>query len=159
MVLLFDAVMIDDDALLRCLLRRFPLMRKKASELSGEERQDLYHAHLMTNHFYTWMPLDGLSAPYNPSKGIQVGKKSNFGLVLVDTPTAKVLASQCDLFDYIHWGSNTDPVKVATVADIAEVLEASEEHATPVKVLSLLKEMNVPEGSSTANAKRVRSEC
>ena len=152
MVLLFDAVMIDDDALLRCLLRRFPLMRKKASELSGEERQDLYPARLMTNHFYTWMPLDGLSAPYK-------GKKSNFGLVLVDTPTAKVLASQCDLFDYIHWGSNTDPVKVATVADIAEVLEASEEHATPVKVLSLLKEVNVPEGSSTANAKRVRSEC
>ena len=127
-------------------------MRKKASELSGEERQDLYPARLMTNHFYTWMPLDGLSAPYK-------GKKSNFGLVLVDTPTAKVLASQCDLFDYIHWGSNTDPVKVATVADIAEVLEASEEHATPVKVLSLLKEVNVPEGSSTGNAKRVRSEC
>ena len=50
---LFDAVMIDDDALLRCLFRRFPLMRKKASELTADEREVLSPAALMTNHFYT----------------------------------------------------------------------------------------------------------
>jgi hypothetical protein len=137
MVLLFDAVMIDDDALLRCLFRRFPLMRKKASELTDDEREALSPAALVANHFYTYPTSDE--------------KKVNFGLVLADTATAKALAGECNLVDYIHWGANTDPVQLATAADIAEVLEASEEHTTPVKVLSLLKEMN-----ASGSVKRVR---
>ena len=71
--------------------------------------------------------------------------------MVADTATAKVLAGECNLVDYIHWGANTDPVQLATVADIAEVLEASEEHTTPVKVLSLLQEMDV-----SGSGKRVR---
>ena len=73
--------------------------------------------------------------------------------MLAETGTAKVLAGECNLVDYIHWGANTDPVQLATAADIAEALEASEEHTTPVKVLSLLREMN-----TDGCAKRVRSE-
>ena len=71
MVLLFDAVMIDDDALLRSLFRRFPLMRKKASELTHDERDILSPAALMTNHFYTYPTSDE--------------KKVKFGLVVADT--------------------------------------------------------------------------
>ena len=147
MVLLFDAVMVDDDALLRCLLRKFPLMAKKASELSSDERDVLFPADSMTNHFYTDPASDD-------------GKKVNFGLVVEDTATAKVLAGECNLVDYIYWGTNTDPVQVATAADIAEVLEVSEEHITPLKVLSLLKETIATERAQedNASAKRPRSE-
>ena len=137
MVLLLDAVMIDDDALLRSLFRRFPLMRKKASELTHDERDILSPADSMTNHFYTYPTSDE--------------KKVKFGLVVADTATAKVLADECNLVDYIYWGANTDPVQLATVADIAEVLKASEEHTTPVKVLSLLQEMD-----TSGSGKRVR---
>lgn len=144
LVLFFDAVMIDDDALLRCLFRKSPLMAKKVSQLSSEEIEVLSPAALMTNHFYTYPTSDG--------------KKVNFGLVLVETATAKVLARECNLCDFIYWGANTDPVKLATVVDIAEALEASDEHTTPVKVLSLLKEMNATKATEQEGAavKRAR---
>ena len=51
-------------------------------------------AALMTNHFYTYPTSDG--------------KKVNFGLVLVETATAKVLAGECNLCDFIYWGANTE---------------------------------------------------
>ena len=160
LVILFDALMIDDAVVLGYLLRRFPLMRKKASELTDDERDVLSPPESMTNHFYTC------------HRTLDDDKDVKFGLVALDTPTARVLARECELEslwkpeDYIHWGANTDPVEVATVADIAEVLEASKKHATPAKVLSLLKKMNAAQvvKSSISTAvnpsapKRARSE-
>lgn len=129
LVLLLEATMKDDEAFLRCLLRKFPLMQRKASELTSDEQESLYPCALMSNHFYT----------IDCASGIE---KVSFGLVALETATAKVLARECNLEEYIYWGTNADPVRVATIADIAEVLETSEKHRTPVNLLALLKEMN-----------------
>eukprot|EP00966_Prymnesium_polylepis_P270737 6254572-Prymnesium_polylepis.1 len=106
------------------MLRRFPLLGKKADTLTIEERDELSPSALMTNHFYTCKSFSSTCV----------------GLVLPDTAFARKLVSDCKLDDFVYWGANTDPVQFATVFDVAEVLETSEYHTTPRKVLTLLRE-------------------
>lgn len=125
LILFFDALMTDDEQLVGKMLRRFPLLGKKADTLTLEERDELSPPTLMTNHFYTCK-----------SSSTCV----DFGVVLPDTAFARKLVSECNLDDFVYWGANTDPVQFATVFDIAEVLETSEFHTTPQKVLTVLRE-------------------
>ena len=94
LILFFDALMLDDAQLLQKMLRRFPLLGKKADTLTFEERDELSPPTLMTNHFYTYK-----------SSSTCV----DFGVVLPDTAFARKLVSKCNLDDFVYWGANTDP--------------------------------------------------
>ena len=48
-MLLLDAAVSNDDALMRCLLRRFPLMAKRAADIGPD---DSICESTYTNHFY-----------------------------------------------------------------------------------------------------------
>jgi hypothetical protein len=122
LVLLLDAAVTDDAEMARYLIRRFPAMAKKGATLSPDEIAQVAHVDAMTNHFYTYVSDD----------------KMAFGLAIDDRPTARAIVDECNLNDYIYWGANGDPVSVATLADIVECLQASDEHKTPVKVISFL---------------------
>ena len=130
LILFFDALMTDDEQFVGKMLRRFPLLGKKANTLTLEERDELSPPTLMTNHFYTYK-----------SSSTCV----DFGVVLPDTAFARKLVSECKLDDYVYWGANTDPVQLATVFDVAEAMESSEVHTTPQKVLTVLKEAGSPD--------------
>lgn len=117
LILLLDAVRRDDDTMMRSLIRRFPLMAKK--QLTYDEIELVYPPSKMVNHFYTTD--DG-----------------TFGLVLEDYPVARMLAKECDLDAFIFWGPNSDPVEVCTIAKVADVMCASDEHGEPTRVLALL---------------------
>jgi hypothetical protein len=116
LLLLLDAAVTDDDGLMRCLFRRFPLMAKRAADLTNDERDSIC-ASPYTNHFYTC-----------------AGK---YGLVIEDRPTVRALVQECNLNEHIFWGGNTDPVQFATIADIVDCM-----HKTSPKdrrVLSLME--------------------
>lgn len=101
LLLLLDAAVTDDDGLMLCLIRRFPPMAKRASDLTNAERDSIC-ASPYTNHFYTC-----------------AGK---YGLVIEDRPTARALVQECNLNEHIFWGGNTDPVQFATIADIVDCM-------------------------------------
>ena len=44
---------------------------------------------------------------------------SAVGLVVDDNPDTRTLAEQCGVAHFIHWGANTDPVELATIAGVA----------------------------------------
>lgn len=98
---ILDAAVKDDEGLLCCLMRRFPLMAKRSCDLTAAEHASLFTSDL-TNHFYT---CDG-----------------QYGLVIEDTVTSRTLVKERNLNKYIHWGANTDPVQRATIADIVDVM-------------------------------------
>lgn len=125
LILFFDALMLDDEQLVGKMLRRLPLLGRKADTLTVDEMYELSPPSMMTNHFYTCK-----------SSSTCV----DFGVVLRDTAFARKLVAECKLEDFVYWGANTDPVQFATVFDIAEALETSEVHATPRKVLTVLRE-------------------
>ena len=122
LIILFDALVIDDAKLIRSLMRRFPWMRQEAKALNDDQRDGLFWAEQMTNHFYTYEH-DGVL---------------ELGLACVDNPSTRHLARECNLEDKIFWGSNADPVNVVTCFDIAKALEVSDRYATPTRVLALL---------------------
>lgn len=120
LILLLDAVVKDDDARMRALIARFPLMAQP--ELAPDELQRICPFEKRCNHFY-------------------VQQDGSFGLVVEDTPPSRALASERDIEDYIFWGPNSDPVTVVTVAQVAEAMQTFEQHATPVKVIAVLQEL------------------
>lgn len=122
LVFLLDAVVNDDDEAMRSLIRDCPYMAKKYDTLTRDERTTVLPAGSTTNHFYTC--------------------GSMFGLVVVAELKVRELAKVCLLNQYIHWGTNSDPVSLATVADVAELLQISKEHETPVKILSFFKSLS-----------------
>ena len=134
LVLLLDAAVNNDDALMCCLLRRFPAMAKRGIDLTPAEKVSIYHSPYC-NHFYV---------------------AGTYGLVLEDRPTARALVKECNLNEYIHWGYNTDPVNFVTIADLVDFM-----HKTSSKE-SLLKLMkgdpdDTYEWESRARKKRPRA--
>ena len=128
LIILFDALVIDDAEVICSLMRRFPWMRREAKALTDDERESLFFAEQMANHFYTYEH-DGVV---------------ELGLVCVDNPSTRHLARECNLEDKIFWGPNADPVRVVTCFDIAKALEASDRYATPSRVLALLSASEGP---------------
>jgi predicted DNA-binding transcriptional regulator YafY len=126
LILFFDALMTDDGQFVGKMLRRFPLLGKKTDTLTPEERNAIFSAVSMTNHFYT--------------SRSSTSTRVDFGIVLTSTDLSRKLVSECKLDEFVYWGANTDPVQFATVFDIAEAMEASELHTTPQKVLTVLRE-------------------
>jgi len=113
LMLLLDAAVSNDDALMRRLLRRFPLMAKRAADLDPD---DSVCESPYTNHFY----MNG----------------ETVGLVLEDHPMARDIVKECNLDEHIFWGDNTDPVQLPTIADIVDMM-----HKTSPKdsLLALMK--------------------
>jgi hypothetical protein len=118
LILFLDAVVNDDGEMMRELIQRFPLMAK--TKLSYEELRRICPPEKMCNHFY-------------------VQQDGSFGLVVEDIHTSRTLVSQCNIAAYIYWGPNSDPVPVATVAQVAEAMRTFEQHQTPTKVLAVLE--------------------
>lgn len=114
LVLLLDAPVTNDERMMRCLLRPFPSMAKRAADLGpADSICDSFY----TNHFYV--------------------NGGTFGLVIEDRPTARALVKECNLDEHIFWGGNTDPVQLATIADIVDIM-----HKTSPKdsLLALMKD-------------------
>eukprot|EP00966_Prymnesium_polylepis_P018348 422610-Prymnesium_polylepis.2 len=53
LILAFDALMLDDEQLVGKMLRRLPLLGRKAYTLTVDEMNELSPPSMMTNHFYT----------------------------------------------------------------------------------------------------------
>tara|TARA_B110001450_G_scaffold252641_2_gene274767 strand:- start:1346 stop:2023 length:678 start_codon:yes stop_codon:yes gene_type:complete len=132
LLLLLDAAVTDDDALMRCLIRRFPPMAKRAADLTNAERDSIC-ASPYTNHFYTC-----------------AGK---YGLIIEDRPTARALVKECNLKEHIFWGGSTDPVQFATIADIVDCM-----HKTSPKD-SLLTLMDSETNDESHRRKKPRQSC
>lgn len=99
LVLLLDAAVTNDEGMMRCLLRRFPSMAKRAADLGpADSICDSFY----TNHFYV--------------------NGGTFGLVIEDRPTARALVKECNLDEHIFWGGNSDPVQLATIADVVDIM-------------------------------------
>ena len=114
LVLLLDSAVTNDEGMMRCLLRRFPLMAKRAADLDPD---DSICDSPYTNHFYV--------------------NDGTFGLAIEDRPTVRALVQECNLNEHIYWGSNADPVQLATIADIVDIM-----HKTSPKdsLLALMKD-------------------
>jgi hypothetical protein len=117
LVLFFDALMCDDSEIMAKLLKRFPLMKKSFAELTKSER-DILVPDYFTNYFYV--------------------SKDNVGLVAQETLSSLSIASESGIKDLIYWTHNTDPVQIATVADVANVMAVSTRYNTPVNVLKVI---------------------
>ena len=94
LVLFTDAIVRDDDALLRALLAHTPI------EPANDEE-----AHY-TNYFYESRSCD----------------KSFLGVIIKDTERAKAIAASCKCLDKVYWGANTDPVSMISVGDIIKLM-------------------------------------
>tara|TARA_B100000513_G_scaffold173426_1_gene89618 strand:+ start:272 stop:688 length:417 start_codon:yes stop_codon:yes gene_type:complete len=95
LVLFTDAIVRDDDALLRALLAHTPLA----------PADDDNH---LTNHFY-----ESRSTTLN---------KSFLGVVIQGLERAKAVAASCECSDKVYWGANTDPVSMITPRDIIKLM-------------------------------------
>ena len=126
LVLLLDAAVTNDEGLMRCLLRRFPLMAKRAADLGPD---DMICDSPYTNHFYV--------------------NGGTFGLVIEDRPTARALVEECNLNEHIYWGGNTDPVQFATIADIVDIM-----HKTSPKDSLLALMEDAPNDDDEAHARQ-----
>jgi hypothetical protein len=120
-VLLLDAAVTDDEPNMRYLIRRFPAMAKRAKDLTEVEEQSISSSPY-TNHFYT-----------------SPGDVTMYGLVLEETPNARTLVKECNLDSLVYWGCNTDPVQVATIADIVDCMMKQTSNR-PSRVLGLIEE-------------------
>lgn len=100
LVLMLDAAVTNDDALMRCLLRRFPLMAKRAADLTNDEYLSIFQPY--TNHFC-------LGA-------------GTYWLIIDDRATTRTLVQECELNEHVFWGRNTDPVEFATIADVIDTM-------------------------------------
>ena len=100
-VLMLDAAVTNDEGMMRLLLRRFPPMAKRSADLTKDELDSICVSPY-TNHFYTCT--------------------GQYGLVIEDRASARALVQECNLNRLIHWGENTDPVKIATIADIIDFM-------------------------------------
>ena len=118
LVMFFDALMRDDSKMMAYLLKRFPLMKKSFAELTKSERDFLVPDNF-TNYFY-------------------VLSNDHVGLVAQETSSSVSIASESGIKDLIYWTQNADPVQVATVADVANVMAASTRYNTPVNVLQVI---------------------
>lgn len=118
LVLFFDALMHDDSKMMANLLKRFPFMKKSFAELTKSER-DILVPDYFTNYFY-------------------VLSNDHVGLVAQQTSSSLSIASESGIKDLIYWTQNADPVQVATVADVANVMAASSRYNTPVNVLQVI---------------------
>jgi len=118
LVLFFDALMRDDSKIMANLLKRFPLMKKSFAELTESERKILVPDYF-TNYFY-------------------VLSNGNFGLIAQETSSSLSIASESGIKNLIYWTQNTDPVQLATVADIANIMAVSTQYNTPVNVLQVI---------------------
>ena len=132
LVLFLDAAVSDNDEVMRGLLRRFPLMGKRADALTEDERASLCPEQDV-NHFWT-APHVAMQQPLRDH--------GSCGLVVEDTASARTLVQENNLQDLVYFGKNTDPVIFATVADVAEHL--SEKRAQPLKVLKLMDYDDAP---------------
>ena len=117
-MLFFDALMRDDSKIMANLLKRFPLMKKSFAELTESERKILVPDYF-TNYFY-------------------VLSNGNFGLIAQETSSSLSIASESGIKNLIYWTQNTDPVQLATVADIANIMAVSTQYNTPVNVLQVI---------------------
>lgn len=106
LVLLLDAAVTNDDLAMSFLIRRFPTMAKRYADLTEGERASIYDSDY-TNHFYT---CDGNGTP-------------KYGLVIEENrPTARQRVQERNLHEHVYWGANTDPVKLATIADVVDCM-------------------------------------
>lgn len=125
LVLFFEALMCDDSEMMANLLRRFPLMKKPYAELTTSER-DILVPNCFTNYFY-------------------VLSNDEVGLVAEETSSSLSIASDLGIKDLIYWNQNIDPVQVATVMDVANVMSVSSKYNTPVNVLQVILAQNLNE--------------
>jgi hypothetical protein len=95
LILFFDALMTDDGQFVGKMLRRFPLLGKKTDTLTPEERNAIFSAVSMTNHFYT--------------SRSSTSTRVDFGIVLTSTDLSRKLVSECKLDEFVYWGANTAP--------------------------------------------------
>lgn len=141
LVFLLDATVNDDAGSMRYLIRRFPLMAKRAVDLTDDERKSISNSD-HPNHFYTCKRSDGT----------RYG-----GLIIEDSPQLRELVHECDLDSLIDWGNSranhTNPVEFATIADIVDNINTSP------NVLSFMEEIKSKQSWSTFLGKRPRPYC
>jgi hypothetical protein len=89
----------DDDALMRVLIHRHPIMAELKPCTTS-----LYDAASCVNHLYKTSTEDTI----------------DIGVVLENTPIASALAAEIGC--KVYWGAQTDPVQVCTACEIVEIM-------------------------------------
>lgn len=120
LVLFLDAVVNDNEPLMRLLVERFPVMAMPMVARTADEKKLISSA----TCDYLFM------------------HEGTFGIVLTDDVGVRSLVSECDFGNaIIYWGRNSDPVEVCTVATIAKAMQASEKYNTPTNVLTYFQQL------------------